>query len=137
MTFQTETVLFCSVPPSSRDFERLNTEKPPDRQRDPCRSPAVSIGVHALGHQPVGVWIRMDRLVSETIKPGSCPASRATLNDAKWRALGWPARTRLASSGNGAYRRPVRRPASTWRVLRDRAILPKPARSLSGSGGLT
>ena len=26
MTFQTETVLSCSVPPSSRGFERLNTE---------------------------------------------------------------------------------------------------------------
>ena len=27
MTFQTETVLSCSVPPSSRGFERLNTER--------------------------------------------------------------------------------------------------------------
>jgi hypothetical protein len=48
MTFQTETVLSCSVPPSSRGFERLNTEKPPDRQRDRCRSLAVSIGLTPL-----------------------------------------------------------------------------------------
>jgi hypothetical protein len=34
MTFQTETVLSCSVPPSPRGFEKLNTEKPPDRQRE-------------------------------------------------------------------------------------------------------
>jgi hypothetical protein len=60
MTFQTETVLSCSVPPSSRGFERLNTEKPSDLQRDPCRSHAVSKGAHALGHQPVGDWIRME-----------------------------------------------------------------------------
>jgi hypothetical protein len=50
MTFQTETALSYSVPPSSRGFERLNTEKPSDRQRDPWRSLAVSKGAHALGH---------------------------------------------------------------------------------------
>jgi hypothetical protein len=60
MTFQTETELPCSVPPSFRGFERLNIEKPSDCQRDPCRSLAVSKGAHALDHQPVGVWIRME-----------------------------------------------------------------------------
>jgi hypothetical protein len=48
MTFQTETALSCCVPPSSRGFERLNTEKSSDRERDPCRSLAVSKGAHAL-----------------------------------------------------------------------------------------
>jgi hypothetical protein len=44
MTFQTETVLSCSVPPSSRGFERLNTEKPTT-----SAILAVSIAAHALG----------------------------------------------------------------------------------------
>jgi hypothetical protein len=84
MTFQTETVLSCSVPPSSCGFERLNTEKPPDRQRDPCRSLAVFIGAHALGHQPVGVWIRMEstRLGTNQTRVSSPPGvERAASED--------------------------------------------------------
>ena len=44
MTFQTETVLSCSVPPSSRGFERLNTETELSCPNRPgaCQDPADS-----------------------------------------------------------------------------------------------
>jgi hypothetical protein len=48
MTFQTETVLSGSVPPSSRGFERLR--KPGvSSDRAQCRSGRISLGQHHVG----------------------------------------------------------------------------------------